>query len=117
MNDTLRGQGLDPADPSLPAGIFERRAFGAKVAAAGLTSASALKLTGSKLTKVDVVATLLTLAPADAPTATSWLDTMATVHSTSAQSAVQAPCPGPGGAAANGRDCASNQLHCISLGL
>ena len=42
-----------------------------------------------KLTKVDVVATLLTLAPADAPTASSWLDAMATVHSTPAQSAMQ----------------------------
>ena len=97
MNDTLRGQGIDPALPGLPMGIFDHRAWGAKVTAVGLKSVSPLVLKGSQLTKVDVVATLLTLAPADAPTDSAWLDAIETVQ--------PAPTSSPASSCSDGRDC------------
>eukprot|EP00040_Diaphanoeca_grandis_P035429 m.222904 g.222904 ORF g.222904 m.222904 type:complete len:925 (-) comp33386_c2_seq2:269-3043(-) len=78
QNDTLKQQGVDPESAGLP-DIFTHRAFGATVAATGLTSVSPTKLTGSALQNVAVVATLLTLQPNEAPLETSWLDAIKTV--------------------------------------
>ena len=89
------------------------------MAGVGLTSKSALELQGKQLSTVDVVATLLTLAPEDAPTESSWLKAIATVvpalptpHSSApgagAESGAGAGGPlqtCPGGAAADGRAC------------
>jgi hypothetical protein len=114
QNDTLRAQGVDPAAAGL-ADIFTHRAFGAKVSAAGLTPSSKLQLTGHGLTKVDVVVAMLTLAPADAPDASSWLKAIATVTS-SATAARDGSCPGRGGAAATGRDCATDWSEIMERG-
>ena len=100
FNDTISGQGLSPGTPGLE-DLFTHRAFGAKVIASGLTTKNATVIAGSGLKSVELTATLLTLAPADAPTASAWLDAIATVK------------PAPQGGAsgkctAEGRDCESS---------
>jgi hypothetical protein len=68
MNETMKNQGVDPAEHPHLKDIFTHLAFGGSIKADGLTGGG-LALSGSSLKKVDVQVTLLTLPDADSPTA------------------------------------------------
>ena len=102
--DTMSSQGMGSPTADLPE-IFAHRAFGARLAGAGLTTKNGTTLSGRQLSKVDLVATLLTLPPAEAAAESAWLEAIATVK---ASAAAGTACPGPGGAAATGRACATS---------
>jgi hypothetical protein len=93
-NDTMRSQGMDPA--KTPGDPFTHRAFGARVVGAGLKAKNSTVLIGAGLSQVDVTATLLTLSPQQAPTASSWLDAISTVEpSNTSEHAAGATCTVP----------------------
>ena len=73
-NDTMKGQGVDPACPGCT-DMFTHRAFGAQVSATGL-SGGGLTLSGTGLSSVDVQITQLTMVVDDPST---WLSEVAKV--------------------------------------
>ena len=105
QTDTMVGQGMGPPTDALPE-IFAHRAFGARLAGAGLTAKNSTTLSGSGLSKVDLVASLLTLTPTEAPTESAWLEVVATVPPAPATAAA-GTCHTPAGRA-SGRACTTS---------
>ena len=104
--ETMVGQGMGPPTEALPE-IFAHRAFGARLAGAGLTAKNSTTLSGSGLSKVDLVATLLTLAPTEAPTGSAWLEAIGTVRPARPGPATAGACHTRAGRA-SGRACATS---------
>jgi hypothetical protein len=89
--DTMIQQGMGRPSAALP-DLFTHRAFGAKLAGgAGLAAVNATTLVGKGLKQVALTATLLTLAPSDAPMESSWLAAIETVKPATAAAGGRTP--------------------------
>lgn len=95
FNATIANQGVDPASHPELSDPFTHRTWGGAVSGAGFAVANGsglvLSTGGRTLESADIVVTLLTLEPAEAPAEASWLQELAKIRPAAS---TPAPCGG-----------------------